>query len=131
MKKLILATLVLTLLGPGLLLASGTSSPARSSFPDDPLTVVEVVRCEILDVQSDGLVIVRDRDGGRIHPLEYHSETEVTAQDKKAFDGRKILEISDLAVGQRIKVSMRPSTGEVVAIRVLKEKRNKGKRSNG
>ena len=127
MKKIHLVLLLLALLLPSLALASGTSAgsdPYGSPFGDDvdALKATRSLKCTVISIQDGGVVLVRDDDSKEVMKLAYDKKTTVRAQDKNAFDGRKKLEIADLAVGHRIKVLHRPATGEVLTVKVLAEK---------
>jgi len=122
MKKALLLVLALTFLLSTQALASGSSgAPASASVPQDPLTVTETMKCIVTAVRQDGTVMVRDRKGEPEHPLRLTAKTRLSAQDKQAFDGRKKLDLADLAIGQSLRVTLRPATGEVTRIKVLKE----------
>ena len=64
--------------------------------------------------------MVKDKDTGKVHPLALNYKTKLSAQNKKAFGGRKELEASDLAVGQKLKVVTRQVNGEVLRVKILK-----------
>ncbi len=64
--------------------------------------------------------MAKDRKTGEAHPRAVSYKTKLTAQNKKAFDGRKELKASDLAVGHELKVVMRQVNGEVLRVKVLK-----------
>ena len=121
MQKAIAATLFLSLLCPALVLASGPSSPARAPFAEqDALTVTETIRCVVTEIREDGVIIVQDVDESPAHPLPFGKKTKFVAQNKNEFDGKKKLAAADLKVGHQLKVTVRPATGEVVRVKVLK-----------
>ena len=124
MKKALFATLALSLLLTPQLLASGSSGtpgPTAAPAARDPLTVTATMKCTITTIKEAGTIMVRDGQGEPEHAMDVDHRTRVMAQDKNAFDGRKKLKIADLAVGQELKVTHRPATGEVLRIKVLKK----------
>ncbi len=82
--------------------------------------MTETVKCVVVDVLDDGRIVVRDKETEEPFWLGYNEKTRFTAQDKKAF-GKKKLQAADLAVGHELKVTLRPTTGEVTKVRVLKK----------
>ena len=123
MKKAIFLVLASSLVFSTLALASGSSG--SSGVPSggtsvDPYKVTEMMKCVITEIKADGTVMVRDNKTEKVHPLALKYNTKLSAQDKKAFDGRKELQVSDLAVGQRLKVVTRQVNGEVLRVKVLK-----------
>ena len=122
MRKAILFVLASSFLFSFQALASGSSgAPSSAGVPRDPLTVTETMKCVVTAIREDGTVMVRDKPGAPEHPLLLTAKTKVSAQDKQAFDGRKKLELADLEVGQMLRVTHRPATGETVKIKVLKQ----------
>ncbi|MDA8016347.1 MAG: hypothetical protein MPN21_02765 [Thermoanaerobaculia bacterium] len=123
MRKTLLLTLLFAMLGTGLAYASGSSgpSPAVGTFGADPLAVTEVMKCTVTRIAENGSVYIRDGEGQPERLLSYSEDTRFVAQKKKEFDGRKRLGIEDLKVGQRLRVTVRPATQEVVRVKVLKQ----------
>ena len=124
MKKTMLLTLILFVSIAASALASGSSAPEAGNFPNagqDPLLVTETVKCVVVKITDDGKIVVRDVGQEEAKWLAYSKKTKFQAQDKKAFGGRKKLQAADLAVGQELKVTLRPATGEVTKVRVLKK----------
>ena len=123
MKKTLLLAFASCLVFSTMALASGSSGgsgvPSGGSTVD-PYKVTEMMKCTITEVKPSGTIMVKDSKTGEVHPLTINYKTKLTAQDKKAFDGRKELEASDLAVGQRLKVVTRQVNGEVLRVKVLK-----------
>lgn len=128
MKKIHLVhLLLLALLLPSLALASGTSAgsdPYGSPFGEDvdALKATQSLRCRVISIQDGGVILVRDEGTQEVMKLAYDKKTQIRAQDKTAFDGRKKLEIGDLEVGHVLRVLHRPATGEVLTVKVLAEK---------
>ncbi len=122
MKKAIFFVLALSLLLSTQVMASGSSggsSGAPSASSQDPLTITETLKCVVTAVKGNGIIMVRDKEGEPEHAVVIRKDTKLTAQDKKAF-GRKKLDFADLKVGQKLKVSHRPATGQVMSVKVLK-----------
>ena len=123
MKKSILLALASLLVFSTVALASGSSGgggiPSGGSSVD-PYNVTEMMKCTVTEIKSSGTIMVKDNKTGEVHSLAIDSKTKLSAQNKKAFDGRKQLEVSDLAVGQELKVVTRQVNGEVLKVKVLK-----------
>lgn len=123
MKKTILLALASLLVFSTAALASGSSggggAPTAGSSVD-PYKVTEMMKCTITEIKSSGTIMVKDKKTGEVHPLAINYKTKLSAQNKKAFGGRKELETSDLAVGQELKVVTRQVNGEVLRVKVLK-----------
>ena len=106
---------------PSFALASGSSGgPGVSASSVDPHLVTEMLKCVVTEIKPDGTVMVRDKKAETEHVLALDRDTKISAQDKKAFGGRKELERGDLEVGQRLKVVMRQTNGEVLRVKILK-----------
>lgn len=120
MKKVTLIAIVLCLLGSGLAWGSGSSGVPGSSASAPPTPVTQTIKCEVVQVKDGQVYVVADRDN-RPFILPLDEDTKITAQDKKAFDGRKKLVVEDLQVGQALRVTTVPTTRQVVRVRVLKK----------
>ncbi len=123
MKKILLLALASFLVCSTLALASGSSGgsgrpPAASAV--DPYQVTETMKCTVTEIKENGMIMVKDSKTGKVHPLAISHKTKLTAQDKKAFGGRKEIEAADLAVGHELKVVNRQVNGEVLKVKVLK-----------
>lgn len=123
MKKAILIVLASSLVFSTMALASGSSG--GSGVPSgggsvDPYKVTEMMKCVVTEIKPDGTIMVRDSKTEKVHPLALKYNTKLSAQDKKAFDGRKELKAADLAVGQVLKVTARQVNGEVLRVKILK-----------
>lgn len=103
--------------------ASGSTAPAYATpeTAPDPLLVTQTMKCEVLEIADRGQVKIRDPKTQEVSWILVTEDTKVTAQDKKAFDGRRKLERTDLAEGQTLRITHRPNTGEVVKIKVLRD----------
>ena len=122
MKKAIFLVCVLSLLLATQVMASGSSGgySGGGSASSGSMTVTQTHKCIITYIRADGTVMVQDKPGAPEHPLRFSKKTKLSAQDKKQFDGRKKLDVADLKVGQELKVTHRPASGEVLKIKVLK-----------
>ena len=85
----------------------------------DPYKVTEMMKCIITEIKADGTIMVRDSKTEEVHPLALKYDTKLTAQDKKAFDGRKKLGFADLRAGQTVKVTFYVADGAIRTITVL------------
>ncbi len=124
MKKTIILALASLLVFSTMALASGSSgggggAPAGGSSVD-PYKVTEMMKCTVTEIKSSGTIMVKDKKTGEVHPLAVNYKTQLSAQNKKAFGGRKELKASDLAVGHELKVVMRQVNGEVLRVKILK-----------
>lgn len=123
MKKTIILALASFLVFSTMALASGSSGgggvPSGGSSID-PYNVTEMMKCTVTEIKSDGTILVKDKKTGEVHPLAVNYKTKLSAQNKKAFGGRKELKASDLAVGHQLKVVTRQVNGEVLRVKVLK-----------
>ena len=123
MKKTLLLALVLSLFLVPVVLGSGSSGPSgvpAGASSVDPYKVTETMKCVVTKIEANGTVVVRDSKHETSHVLALSHNTTLSAQDKKAFGGRKALEVSDLEVGHLLKVVQRQVNGEVLKIKVLK-----------
>lgn len=125
MKKTacIALTLALSLSGSALF-ASGSSAPPTASVPQasvNPLLVTETMKCRVTEVAERGQVKIKDPKTSEESWIQVTEDTKLVAQDKKAFDGRRKLVHTDLEVGQLLRITHRPNTGEVVKVKVLRD----------
>lgn len=123
MKKTILIMLGTTLLLSPMAIASGSSGSSggfSGGSSVDPYNVTAMMKCVITEITPGGTILVRDTKSNETHRLALNSETKLSAQDKRAFDGRKRLDREDLRVGQEIKIVSRQANGEVLKVKVLK-----------
>lgn len=118
----IIAMALVLSLSASTLWASGSTAPAYATpeTAPDPLLVTQTMKCEVLEIAERGQVKIRDPKTQEVSWIQVTEDTKVLAQDKKAFDGRKKLERTDLAEGQMLRITHRPNTGEVVKIKVLR-----------
>ena len=73
-------------------------------------------------VHLDGTLAIESLRGQHLGAIDPRAIPELIAQDKARFDGRKHLEPSDLAVGQRLKLTLRGDTSEILKAKVLKDR---------
>jgi hypothetical protein len=82
-------------------------------------TVTAHLKCTITEVRPGQVLRILDEETERVHLLEFTPAIPLQAKNKAAFDGRKQLDFEDLAVGQRIKVTYKIATNEILKIKVL------------
>lgn len=125
MKKT--ASIVLTLalaLSVSPLWASGSSAPPTVGAVQpsaNPLLVTETMKCRVTELADRGQVKIQDPKTQEESWIQVTEDTKLVAQDKKAFDGRRKLDTADLEVGQLLRITHRPHTGEVVKVKVLRD----------
>lgn len=124
MKKTIFVALASFLAISTLALASGSSggggaTPSGGSSVD-PYNVTQMMKCTITEIKDGGTIMVKDSKTGEVHPLAINYKTKLSAQNKKAFGGRKELKAADLVVGHELKIVTRQVNGEVLRVKVLK-----------
>lgn len=125
MRRIVLvATVVLLLTGlPGL--EGSTPNQGVSDAPQELPTgasataVVGHVKCTITEIRPGQVLRILDDETEQVHLLEFTPSIPLQAKNKKAFDGRKKLAFEDLAVGQRIKITYKLATNEILKIKVL------------
>lgn len=128
MKKRLLIALAPLLLFSSMstsVLASGSSGrggggPSFGGSSVDPFLVTETIKGVVTAIDRHGILTVRSRKTKKTLRFQVHEKTDLTAQDKGAFGGRKKLGPSDLAVGQQLKIVIREFNGKLLRIKVLK-----------
>ena len=119
-KTLLLAVLALFWLSGSALLASGSSVATPSAVHTvDPHLVTETMKCRVTALAEAGKVQIQDPKTEEKSWIQITEDTRITAKKKKAFDGRKKLDPQDIEVGQMLRITHRPHTGEIVRIKVL------------
>ncbi len=73
-------------------------------------------------VDADGRLVLAANDGDFVGSIDPRAIPRLTAQDKSRFGGRKRLEWSDLAAGQRLKITFRGQSSEILRVKVLKDR---------
>ena len=123
-RPLLIAVLFVAFLASApALMASGTSYPQAATPQQDPLLVTKSLKVRVLEVRADQNAIrILDPKTEKEGWLQIDEDTNLRAQDRKAFDGRRKLEFADLQAGQTLRIQHRPQTGEVLKIKVLREK---------
>ena len=71
-------------------------------------------------VLTDGTLAIHTLDGESLGTLDPFTIPELVARDKTRFGGRRHLEISDLEAGQRLKLTFRGNTSEILRAKVLR-----------
>jgi len=123
-RTALVATASLLLIGfPGLE-ASTPNQGASDAPPELPTgasatAIVGHLKCTITEIRPDQVLRILDEETEQVHLLEFTPSIPLKARNKKDFDGRKKLEFEDLAVGQRIKITYKLATNEILKIQVL------------
>lgn len=115
---LALAAMSLTLIAP-LAMASIPEIPDPDESEFDARQLFVSRKCEVRGVKDDRRVVLYDEIGRETHEIKLSDKVKLRAVSKKQFDGRKKLEFSDFAVGQRVNVNIRKSDGRILRIDVL------------
>ena len=124
-RTALMATILLLLAG---LPALEASTPNQEALPGpnelptagpSATAVTAHLKCTITEVRPDQVLRILDEETERVHLLEFTPAIPLQAKNKAAFDGRKNLGFEDLAVGQRIKVTYKIATHEILKIKVL------------
>ncbi len=114
----LLATMILT--APAWASTSSTPSAARDSEFPSSSQVTKTVTVVVKEVGADNKLRLFDVRSEEELVIQLADTVKVKAQDKTAFDGRKKLEVSDLAKGQRLKMTYRTDDGQILQVKVLK-----------
>lgn len=102
-------------------LASGTSYPAAATAPSaDPMLVTKSLKVNLVEVAEDGALKILNPKTEEVFWIRLGEETELRAKDKKAFDGRKRIDASDLKAGQQLRITHRPHDGAILRVKVLR-----------
>ncbi len=80
------------------------------------------VKAVIAAIGQNGGLALETFDGDWLGTVDPLAIPELIAQDKTRFGGRKRLEASDLAVGQRLKIVFRGNGSEILKAKVLRER---------
>ena len=125
-RTALVATAVLLLTGlPGL--EGSTPNQGVSDAPDELPTgasataVVGHLKCTITEIRPGQVLRILDDETEQVHLLEFTPSIPLQAKNKRAFDGRKKLAFEDLAVGQRIKITYKLATNEILKIKVVEQ----------
>jgi len=96
-----------------------TQGPSELPTGASATAVVAHLKCTITEVRPGQVLRILDDETERVHLLEFTPSIPLQAKNKKSFDGRKDLDFEDLAVGQRIKITYKIATNEILKIKVL------------
>jgi hypothetical protein len=77
------------------------------------------LKCTITELRPGQVLRILDEETEQVHLLEFTPSIPLEAKNKKTFDGRKRLDYEDLAIGQRIKITYKIATNEILKIKVL------------
>ena len=102
-------------------MASSRSNAARPVSGRDPATATIVLKATVVDV-LDGrrLALQPEGESGDRVEVQLRDDVRIRAQNKKEFDGRKKLAFDDLAVGQKLRITVLPAEERIVSFVVLK-----------
>jgi hypothetical protein len=122
MKK-VYWVLIMSVVLSGYALASGrtptSQQPAGVPLDEQSFRPTKVVKCRVVEVQSDRVLLLRDIATGENHAIRLDDDVTIKARSKKDFDGRKNLTFADLAAGQEISVTVEADTGRLLKVRVM------------
>lgn len=117
-----------TLILIALFLCAGVASASTPSPGGNPWDG-ETMPSHTAVTKSVTLVVKDIEDGHTLRAFDVRSEEElviqmnddvkIKARRKKDFDGRKRLAISDLAPGQKLKVTYRAEDGKILEVKIL------------
>lgn len=115
------ALVLLTLLA---LFATAARASVRAAKPvtgPDPAVATVAVDAVVERITAEGtLVLAPLEEGAAPIELRIPEGIQIRAQRKKDFDGRRKLEFADLAVGQRLRLTVLPAEQRLVGVTVLK-----------
>ncbi len=98
------------------------NGPAAHSAPEGASVANRSIRVVVVALDADGRLVIADRDGGFMGSIDPRAIPRLTTQDKARFGGRKHLEPGDLAAGQRLKITFRGNSSEILRAKVLKDR---------
>ncbi len=98
------------------------NGPASRSSPEGAGVANRSLKAVVAAVNADGTLVLQDGDGGWLGTLDPRAIPRLVAQDKARFGGRKHLEPGDLAAGQRLKITFRGNTSEILRAKVLRDR---------
>lgn len=98
-----------------------TARPGPAELPTgaSATDVVAHLKCTITEIRPGQVLRILDEETEQVHLLEFTPTIPLQAKNKKDFEGRKNLSFEDLAVGQRIKMTYKIATNEILKIKVL------------
>ncbi len=101
--------------------ASSRSNAARPVEGRDPANATIVMKATVTEIGAGRLIsILTEAEAARQVQVEVADNVRIRAQDKKEFEGRKKLVFEDLAVGQKLRVTVLPSQERILSLVVLK-----------
>ncbi len=98
------------------------NGPAGHSAPEGAGVANRSIKVVVAAIDADGRLMIANRDGGFMGSIDPRAIPRLTAQDKARFGGRKHLEPGDLAAGQRLKITFRGNTSEILRAKVLRDR---------
>ena len=107
---------------PALAFAS-TPAGSQTGNTKDGISASDVIGHATLTVRNlasePNRLYLFDPDTEKTHVVVLSEKTKLTARRKKDFDGRRKLGFTDLAVGQKLKLTYRLDDGRITSIQVL------------
>ncbi len=76
------------------------------------------IRCDLHEVQDLGRIYVQELGGGAPYWIQLPNTVKIRAYSKADFDGRKKLKLEDLEAGQRLELTLRKKSDEIMIVRV-------------
>ena len=76
------------------------------------------IKCYLREVADLGRIYVEDASGGAPYWIQLPDSVKLRAASKADFDGRKKLKLEDLEAGQRLELTLRKKSDEVMIVRV-------------
>ena len=77
---------------------------------------LDSIRGVIHDLEELGRLFIEDAADGSQYWIQLPDSVKIRAADRKLFGGRKQLKLEDLEIGQRIELTLRKSTGEILKL---------------
>lgn len=110
-----------------------TAAPVLASTPDtggkpwddpgeSPVSITKTAKLIVKEIPELGKLVLEDERTGQLHNVKLNETVALKARSKRQFDGRKKLGFNDLEVGQRLKITYRADSGEILKILVLDKK---------
>lgn len=105
--------------------SASTPNGASTGNTEEGVTGADVIgttRLMLRRVETNpARVYLFDPETEKLHVVLLSEKTRLTARRKKDFDGRRKLNLDDLASGQTLKVTYRLDDGRVTGIQVLEK----------
>ena len=113
-------TLLMALPSAVLALSSNSRNPPSAGDVRDSAFATQVLKCLVTKVEPGGIVHLLPEKAEVAVAVPIDEKVRIRAQNRKEFDGRRKLSVSDLRKGQRLRVSFMPQQERIVSLVVLK-----------